>query len=401
MFAALVLGVALSTPGRRRTPEYHKDIAPILSRHCNDCHGPKGNAPFTRLDSFEAVRSLSSRVKRYIANREKPFPGVDNTGFCGSWANVRWLSAEEIVTVLDWVEGGMPEGSAAPRAPQERPAPAPFRTDATFDIGGVFKPGFGEGGHRCFLVKGVDASTVLTAMRIDATDRRAIEQVALYALEDDDAVSRAKTLDAAQPGLGFHCYGTPEVENLRLVASWLVGDDVTRFPPGLGARLPGGRPLLVQVHYNIGWAGSEYASDLRVEAELDPKAKALRTEMLTASVPELPPRKRGVAVFSTRRIEQPTRLVAVAPQLHARGRTLQLTVDRGAADPTCLATFDHWHYPAARFVSSLTHPRLAGGEELRLSCAFQTLGTGTPVKFGRGSDEEECLAWVYFDDEAP
>ncbi len=345
------------------------------------------------------MRNSSSRIKRYIANREKPFPGVDNTGYCGTWANVRWLTSEEIATVVDWVEGGQPEGAAANAPGVTRPAPPPFRVDAKFDIGGEYKPGFGEGGHRCFLTKGIETPSVLTALRIAATDRRAIEQVSVYALDDEAAESKAASLDAEQPGLGFHCYGTPTVGNAHLLGSWLVGDDAMRFPEGSGTRVPGGRRVLVQVHFNIGWTGGAYASAVRVEAQLDPKAKVLRTEAFTASSTELAPHKRGIAVASNHRVERPTRLVAVAPQMHARGRTLQLAVERGSSDPTCLAAFDHWHYPAARLVSSLDRPLLSVGETLRLSCAFQTVGTNVPVKFGPGPEEEECLAWVYFDDD--
>jgi mono/diheme cytochrome c family protein len=95
---------------------FSRQIAPILYKQCSSCHHPGGSGPFSLLSYADAKR-WGTQIKTVTQSRYMP-PWLPEPGF-GNFADSRRLSAEDISSLKEWVEGGMPEGDSreAPKAP--------------------------------------------------------------------------------------------------------------------------------------------------------------------------------------------------------------------------------------------------------------------------------------------
>jgi hypothetical protein len=373
-------------------PTYHHDIAPLVAGNCSDCHQPNGVVPVPSLDSYQNVLTWLDAMVIDTQLRHMPPWGADNSGACGTWDGARWLSDALIARLATWKEIGAPEG-APDAVTGATPLPQPFEPALALDIGGVYQPGLGAGGSRCFLGDPqLDRDRLLTAIRVVSDDPRAIAQVTLFALDSAKAEAEAAALDAAEPGLGWSCFGTTRTDDARLVASWTWPTPVLRMPSGTGVRLGAGRQMVIQIHYDIEYTSTSFASDTQVELELDDQVTEARVLPIAAAGP-LAPGLASVTVEATQMAQQDLRVVGVAPRMHGRGQSMKLE-----ADGTCLGEFPDWSFNQQQLFRT-TGPRLVrAGSDLHIICDFNTQGRTDPVQFGDRTDEEECVAWLFVTD---
>jgi hypothetical protein len=346
------------------------------------------------MSDYASARSYAQAIRVAVQTRRMPPFAADNTGLCGTWEDARWLAGTEIDTLVRWQESGAPEGSPPRSGAQFRAgeAGAQFRADAVASIGGVYRPGLGAGGNRCFVVDpGLERDRLLDAIRVRSGDARAVAQVTLFALDSAAAEAQAAALDDGDAGLGYGCFGGARADGARLVASWTWPDPVLRMPAGTGVRLRAGRKLVAQIHYDISLTGSAFASDTNIELEFDDGAREARILSITA-MGTLPPGQRYAAVETTQPVERRMKVVGIAPLMHVRGSTMRLEVEGGR----CLAEFDHWHFNSQQLFRAREPAAVEPGDRLHLSCAYSTLGRPQPMRLGEAADEEECSArlWV-------
>jgi hypothetical protein len=95
---------------------FTRDVAPILYRHCVECHHPNDIAPMT-LITYNQVKPWAASIKEAVLLRKMP-PWKADPHY-GKWSNDPTLSDAEIQTIKAWVDGGKLEGDpkALPAAP--------------------------------------------------------------------------------------------------------------------------------------------------------------------------------------------------------------------------------------------------------------------------------------------
>jgi hypothetical protein len=93
---------------------YAEHVAPILRKHCVECHRPHTPAPF-RLTSYKAAAARAEMIAEVVAEGRMP-PWYASPEH-GRFVNRRGLSAEERDTVVRWARAGAPRGSGAEVAP--------------------------------------------------------------------------------------------------------------------------------------------------------------------------------------------------------------------------------------------------------------------------------------------
>jgi predicted TPR repeat methyltransferase len=124
--SVIVVGMALRTtsakrkaspayvPRARGTVTFSKDVAPIIFQHCAPCHRPGQSAPFSLL-SYEEVKKRAKLIGEVTERRYMP-PWLPEHGY-GQFAGERWLSADEIGLIKQWLAEGAGEGQAADLPP--------------------------------------------------------------------------------------------------------------------------------------------------------------------------------------------------------------------------------------------------------------------------------------------
>src|SRR5262249_18933483 len=103
-------------------PTYSRDVAPILRRHCQDCHRPGQVAPFSLL-SYDQARKRAGDLLTVVEEKRMP-PWHASTTVGGPFKDARVLDEKEVATLAAWVEAGCPEGLA-----EQAPPPRPFDSD--------------------------------------------------------------------------------------------------------------------------------------------------------------------------------------------------------------------------------------------------------------------------------
>ncbi len=120
--AVVVMGLSLpaATPSAAvdtlDTPTYNEHIGQLLFDNCVGCHRPNQIAPMSLL-SYQDARKWARTIKAKVVTREMP-PWFADPRF-GEFSNDLSLSDDEIATIVEWVDGGAPEGDgAAPQPPR-------------------------------------------------------------------------------------------------------------------------------------------------------------------------------------------------------------------------------------------------------------------------------------------
>ncbi len=93
---------------------YAEDIAPLMNRHCVECHHPGTAAPFS-LTTFEKVSAKAATIAEVVQEERMP-PWFAHPDF-GTFTNHRGLTAQERETILQWVRGGKAPGDLAQAPP--------------------------------------------------------------------------------------------------------------------------------------------------------------------------------------------------------------------------------------------------------------------------------------------
>jgi mono/diheme cytochrome c family protein len=125
----LAIGAALLLPELALHPAAHdpittkvtftREISAILAARCVTCHSPRGSAPMP-LTTYAEVRPWARAIKEQVLTRRMPKWHAAR-GF-GAFANDPTLTPLESALIVSWVDGGLPEGAAASRAPVSRHA---------------------------------------------------------------------------------------------------------------------------------------------------------------------------------------------------------------------------------------------------------------------------------------
>jgi hypothetical protein len=98
-------------------PTFSKEVAPILFKHCANCHRPGEIASEVSLLSYESARPWADSIKQQVLSRQMPPWPADPTRSV-KFRNDPRLTQQEIDTLIAWVDAGAPKGRDADLPPQ-------------------------------------------------------------------------------------------------------------------------------------------------------------------------------------------------------------------------------------------------------------------------------------------
>ena len=243
------------------TPTFAKDVAPIVYKHCSHCHRPGEVAPMSLL-SYEDVRPWARAIKSKVINREMPPWGADPSQSL-KMRNDPSLSEAQITTIAAWVDGGAPKGNDADMPP--KPAFAEGWTRGTepdyvlempveFDI-----PAEGELGVQMFYAKlPFNEDKFAEAVELRPGNRAVVHHAGIFFVDIPEGVSivNGRLVGADGKVIGDRgSRGLPETGGMGLpgsskLLSWVPGRGVDNHRPDVGKRIPAGKYINWQVHYN-------------------------------------------------------------------------------------------------------------------------------------------------------
>ncbi len=110
-FVAVLL--PLSSAAGSPAPTFNRDVAPIIFKHCANCHRSGEIAASMPLTSYEEVQPLGQSIKEAVVQRTMP-PWPADPDKSVKFRNDPRLSQQEIDTLVAWIDAGAPKGDGAP-----------------------------------------------------------------------------------------------------------------------------------------------------------------------------------------------------------------------------------------------------------------------------------------------
>src|SRR2546423_6012326 len=242
LFVAMLFATAsTSAGGSKRAIVFTKDVAPILQKHCEECHRQGGVAPMS-LVTYEEARPWARAIKERVSRREMPpFHAI---GAVGRSVGDPRLPDDEIATISNWVDGGATRGNL-----KDAPAPRQWKNDWTL-------------GTPDLIVKASHPYTVKAGKK-----DQYVFFMFDYVFPEDTWISSIETRPGS-PRAGHHANThlvppaikvpaegyiagdfDPTARGTIMVAGWAPGVTPVMLPEGTAVRIPKGLRLGLQVHY--------------------------------------------------------------------------------------------------------------------------------------------------------
>jgi hypothetical protein len=379
------------------TVTYYKDIAPLIARECASCHR-EGGAAGIPLETFDQTAELARTLAQITADRRMPPWPADASGDCNTFVDQRWLSDADLALFAAWADAGSPAGDRADASPLPLPLATHYDKSVTISPPAPYVVAPGTDEYRCFVVDpGITAERFITAIGLELDCAEVVHHMQLYAIDDDAADAAVTALDAQDAAAGYRCGEEGLGADLRYVGVWAPGDLVRRWPDGTGIALHPWRRLVLQLHYHNHTA-SPIADQTRVGLELADGVveigdihHARNTELV------LLPGRTNINAVGTHALDIAEPVVArgVRIHMHTLGTSGRLELLRGD-ETRCLLSIPRWDFDWQLFYLLRDPIELQPGDQVRLTCTYDTRSRDSVVRWGTSTDDEMCIGYTYF-----
>ena len=453
---ALAFGLlaAQARAGEAKTvPTYHKDVARILQKSCQDCHRPGQVAPFALL-TYEQARKRSGDLSHVTTERQMPpWPAAREYG--GPFRDERVLSDAEVATLKAWADAGAPEGDA-----KDGPIPRTFSSawalgapDVVLTMPEPYAlPASGDDEFRVFVLKtDLSEDRWIKAVDFQPGNRKVVHHV--IAAVDSSGVARERDAKDPKPGyvaVGGFGEGVPISAFLPI---WTPGSKPHATPEGAGYFLPKGADILIQLHYHKNGKAELDATSIGLYLADKPLPKRVNTGFVFPTIPplkmialsqkfrdaqkknsrrpDLTEMMRDVLVIpagepnyevlgstgsgiSGRPLSRDILVTAVMPHMHWRGKDFDLwaVLPDGKKTKVPLIKINHWNFNWQGTYAFQEPVRLPKGAWLELAAHFDNSADNPQnpskppklVTWGDQSQDEMCLGifeFVNVEDDGP
>ena len=231
-------------------PTWSEHVAPIVFKHCTQCHREGEAAPF-RLETYRDAKKRARMIARVTKSRfMPPWHPVEGHGkFLGE--QVR-LSSTQIETIQNWAANKAPEGDASktPPMPQFTKGWQLGKPDmiVQMPLGYKVRAG-GSDIYRNFVIPlELKGDKWLTAIEVRPSARSVLHHI-IFSL---DTSGEARRMDGRDGQPGFRGMGRIGRNSLGVSTSglggWAVGGQPRHLPLGLARKLPKGADLVLRSH---------------------------------------------------------------------------------------------------------------------------------------------------------
>lgn len=366
--ATRAIGCHIDPKERKVTSDavtYHRDVAPILQKHCQGCHRPGDVGPFA-LTTYKQAVNWASDIVHYTQSREmppwKPAGGVEFT-------NARSLTIRELDTLAAWEKAGCPEGD-----PKEGPPPLKHtqgwrfgEPDLVLEVPEDFHIGpAGKDEFRVFVlpanlkedkyvvayeVKPGNATVVHHTLNyFDATGKaRKLEEKEKARAKDKNEQDRGPGYSVAM-GIGFIPLPTdaprPGMPPAGSLGGWAPGQLGVRYPEGAGTLVPKESDILLQVHYHRTGKPEKDRTKIGLYFAKEPVEKPWNTLVINGMSPLsfIPAGKAQHTEKGSGYLTGDATIYSLMPHMHLLGKSVKITMTPPDGETQVLIDIRHWDY---------------------------------------------------------
>ena len=406
----LAIMLCATRPARAANPAitFNNQVIRIFQQQCQSCHRPDNIAPFSLLTYRDALTHATA-IKTQI--QSKAMPPWKPVNAKGSFEGERMLTDLEIQTIVKWIDEGMIEGSSS-----DLPEPIKFPAIWTYNTPDVvvepstayqLNPAGGEI-YRCFTMPVTSAVDLnVRGYEVLPGNREIVHHVLLFV----DKTRTSAALDAADPGPGYTCFGSPGFIPDTALGGWVPGMTPEIFPLGVGVTVPANSTIVMQIHYSpLGHISHPRETDAppapdktKVGLFLSP-AKLRPVDFLPVVNPffSIPAGEKHYQVTAFLPIPTAVELTAVTPHMHLLGREVLVEARFPNGSTKELVHITDWDFEW-QATYTLKQPVLLPAGTIVTSKAWYDNSAGNPrnpssppipVRWGERTTDEMCLTFL-------
>jgi hypothetical protein len=366
-------------PSGRHT--FHRDVEPLIQRHCQDCHREGGAAPFPLL-GYDDVADHAEMIGEVV--RRQRMPPWHASDAHGSFRNRRGLASDERALIDDWLRSGRVRGER-----EDAPPPRDFAR-GTWRIGEPDKvlkqvaptrlPADGLIPYRYAVFPFVFAAdTWVEAVEILPENPRVLHHANVARFELGKAFSHD----------GF-------------ITGFVPGGDPMVLDPGTAMRIPKGSVLGLEAHYVA--SGRPETDRVRIGLRFPKVPVTRRAEVIVAGNTRftIPPGAGAWRVAARRVVAGDSTVIGYCAHMHLRGRDMTFVARRPGAAPETLLMVPDYDFAWQASYRCRGDVRLPAGTLLEVFAHFDNSGFNpynpdptAAVRFGRQTHDEMMYGFVF------
>lgn len=400
---------------------YHKDIAPILQKHCQSCHRPGEVGPFSLL-TYKQAKNWADDIKEYTANRKMPpWKPIDGVPF----HNDRRLPDAEVKALAAWADGGTPEGD-----PKEGPPPLKFvegwmlgKPDLILEPNDDFHLGAsGTDMFRCMVLPtNLPEDKYIIGFEVKPGSPQVVHHTLNYwdltgraRKMEEEAKANAKPGDrdhgpgySAAMGIGFIPGASPRpgVPAMGAWGGWAPGQLPRYLPEGTGYLLPKGADVVIQMHYHRNGKPEKDRTKIGLYFAKKPVERPYQTVFVTPRIPFLmtiPANAENHRVSEAMYLQSDATLHSVLPHMHLIGKSVRVSYTPPEGSKTTLVDIADWDYNWQETYWLKDPMKLKAGTKIEIEAIFDnsTKNPNNPhsppalVRFGEQTTNEMLFGFL-------
>ena len=315
--------ITFPRPPRLEVPvTYSEHIAPLIQRHCVECHRPQGGAPFALL-TLDDVLSHSEMIAEVVADRRMPpWYGSRRQHFF----NERGLTSAEREQVIAWNLTGRTTGDVT-KAPLTREF-----TEGKWEIGEPDLVTTAVFPHQLPAAGFVDYRYVLLP----------------YVFTQDTWISAAE-IWPSNPATVHHCnmaYMTlgEQFNEQNFITGRVPGGSAMVLDEGVALKIPQNSIVGLQIHYTTTGKSETNRMSVGFRFPRDIVRRELQHAQISKSQFEIPPGAAAFPVIATRTLPANATGIGMFAHMHLRGKDMSFRALYPDGQQELLLSIPNYHY---------------------------------------------------------
>ncbi len=373
-------------------PDYSTEVAPIIVKNCSECHRWEGVGPFA-LDTYVSVLGWSPMIREVLMNKRMPPMQVDPQ--IGHSSSAKYISANEIQTLLHWMDAGAPRGDNPHDPLEDVPLEKNFQwqlgePDYVVNVEPITIPAVGVQDY-------VYSEVTLPFdkdMRIKAFQYRPDKEAVLHHLmtfivpADEDFWGPEKD---------------QEINHRRFLGSYIPGENpAITFPAGTSVLVPKGHKLAMQFHYVTNGLATTDESAIGLYFAEDSATTEIETVAISSRF-VLPPNTDNYPMQASYKVEDTIVVTGLRARMNFRGKKMKFVVESPMGEKRDLFSIPAYNYgwqphyqldqPEEIVAGSTVH--VVGAFDNSLSNPFNP-DPSEEIRFGLNSWEEMFTGYLTY-----
>lgn len=334
--------------GASQIPDWSSNVAGIIYSNCTTCHREGGIAPFSLMSYDDVVNNAWSVQADVNAHKMPPWPPDASYNH---FRDEKVLSEEEINTINNWVNGGMPAGDliTAPLAPVFNGNALMNVIDDVIKVP-VYKIQKDIDEYRTFVVHSNFTETkYLDKVEFIPGNSSVVHHVFLIQDTSDYSYNR----DLNDPGPGYKGGGFGDIgPSAEMLCGWIPGCDMITLPDNMGFEVPAGADFVISFHYSPGSKNKVDSTKINLHFTAQPTVRKVKNERILSwftnsliNPPFLIPAN-TVKTFYNRSglFETDQSIISVQPHMHLIGKSYKVFMVTEPGDTTNLIYIPDWNF---------------------------------------------------------